>query len=162
MEITAKVKIETTKGDFIVGLYGTEVPVTTANFLQYVNAGFYSNLLFHRVVPEFCIQGGGFIAGMFEKKPPFPSIKLEISPNIKHGKYVLSMARTEDKNSATSQFFVCNGDDVSELDGEYAAFGIVLEGQSVIDEISAAKTKTVRVFDDVPEEKIVIKKASVI
>ncbi len=161
MNITAKVKLETSKGDIVLGLYGEEAPVTTENFLKYVNAGFYTNLIFHRVIEDFMIQGGGFIAGAFPKAAMLPPIKLEIAPNVKHLKYTLSMARTEDPNSANSQFFICT-DDQPELDGKYAAFGTVVEGQSVVDDIAKVETKTVRMNDDVPVEKIVIKKASVI
>jgi len=161
MEITIKVLMETSKGNITLGLYGKEMPITTANFLKYVESGFYTKLLFHRVIEDFMIQGGGMIAGLFTKKEPFAPIKLEISPNIKHEQYVLSTARTNDPNSATSQFFICTGKHTS-LDGQYAAFGIVVEGKEVVDAIAAVETHSVRHYDDVPVENVVINKMSVV
>ncbi len=159
MKVTDKVLLETTKGNIVIGLYGEAVPATVANFLNYVKAGFYTKLLFHRVIEGFMIQGGGMIAGLFPKKEPYPPIKLEINPELKHEKYMVSMARTEDPNSATCQFFICT-ERCEELDNKYAVFGTVLEGQDVVDAIEKVDTKSVRHYDDVPVENIFINKAA--
>ncbi len=161
MEITHKVLLETNKGNITLGLYGKETPVTTANFVKYVEAGFYSKLLFHRVIEDFMIQGGGMIVGLFPKKDLFPPIKLEIAPQIKHEKYTLSMARTSDPNSATCQFFICTAR-CDSLDGQYAAFGTVIDGKEVVDAIAVVETHSVRHYDDVPVENVVITKASIL
>ncbi len=158
MKITAKAKFETTKGDIVMGFYGEEMPISTENFIKYIEAGYFNKLIFHRVIKGFVIQGGGFMPGMIQKQEIFDPIKLEISPNVKHEKYAISMARTQDPNSATSQFFICNAPCPS-LDGQYAAFGKVLEGEDVVDAITAVDTKTVKWFDDVPVETIKIEKA---
>jgi len=158
MKITDKVVFETTKGKIVVGLYGEDMPVTVKNFIRYTEAGFYNKLIFHRVIPGFVIQGGGMLKGMFEKNAIADPIKLEINPNIKHSKYTISMARTQDPNSATSQFFICT-DDCPSLDNNYAAFGAVLEGMEVVDEIVTVPTHSVKWYDDVPVEPIVIEKS---
>ena len=161
MEITKKAVFETTKGNMVIGLYGNDVPVTVENFVNHVEAGYYNKLIFHRVIRNFVIQGGGMLKGMFEKAPMSDPIKLEINPAIKHNKYVLSMARTQDPNSATSQFFICNAECPS-LDNNYAAFGIVLEGQETVDAITDVETHSVKWYDDVPVEAVVIEKAYMI
>jgi len=161
MKVTNRVKFETTKGDFIIELYGDEMPITVTNFIKHVEADFYNGLIFHRVIKDFVIQGGGMMKSMFEKNKLDNPIKLEIDPTLKHTKYVLSMARTSDPNSATSQFFICTGD-VPSLDNAYAAFGKVVEGTEVVDAIEMVDTHTVRHFDDVPVEKIVINKATLL
>jgi peptidyl-prolyl cis-trans isomerase B (cyclophilin B) len=161
MNVTKKVMFETNKGNILIGLYGEEMPITVENFVNHVEKGFYTKLLFHRVIKDFVIQGGGMLKGMMEKASISDPIKLEICPEILHKKYVLSMARTQDPNSATSQFFICTGD-VPSLDGQYAAFGAVLEGQEVVDEIGNAETHSVKWHDDVPKEHIFIEKASVV
>ncbi len=161
MKATHKVRFETTKGPFVLELYGDDMPVTVENFVKHVEAGYYSGLIFHRVIKDFVIQGGGMMKSMFEKQPMSDPIKLEINPDIKHKKYVISMARTSDPNSATSQFFICTGD-VPSLDNNYAAFGKVVEGTDVIDAIEKVETHSVRHYDDVPVEKIVIEKAELL
>jgi peptidyl-prolyl cis-trans isomerase B (cyclophilin B) len=161
MEITAKVKMKTNKGDMIIGLYGNEAPITVKNFLDYVESGFYTNVIFHRVIPNFVIQGGGFEPKMVEKSNKKAPIKLEIAPIIKHEKYVLSMARTQVRDSATSQFFICLGR-VTHLDNQYAGFGKVIEGEEVVDEIAKVKTKSAGFHQDVPAEDMIILSAEVI
>lgn len=158
MKVTDKAVFETTKGKIVVGLYGDDMPVTVKNFIKYTEAGFYNNLIFHRVIPGFVIQGGGMLKAMFEKKAIDEPIKLEIHPDIKHEKYTISMARTQDPNSATSQFFICT-DKCASLDNNYAAFGTVLEGTEVVDEIAKVQTHSVKWYDDVPVEPVVIEKA---
>ncbi len=161
MKVTAKVKFETTMGDMIMELYGEEMPITVENFLEHVKADYYTGLIFHRVIPEFVIQGGGFLPGMMEKQAMKDPIKLEISPNLKHEQYAVSMARTQDPNSATSQFFVCT-DDAPSLDNNYAVFGKVVEGTETVDKIKEVPTKTVKWFDDVPKKSVMINKAYIL
>lgn len=158
MKVTDKAVFETTKGKITIGLYGEDMPVTVKNFIKHVDAKFYNKLIFHRVIEGFVIQGGGMLKGMYEKTPIVEPIKLERNPKILHKKYTLSMARTSEPNSATSQFFICT-DDCPSLDNQYAAFGTVIEGMEVVDAIVAVKTTSVRHFDDVPVEPIVIENA---
>lgn len=158
MKITDKAVFETTKGKITIGLYGDDMPVTVKNFIKHVDAKYYNKLIFHRVIPGFVIQGGGMLKGMFEKTAMVEPIKLERNPNILHKQYTISMARTSDPNSATSQFFICT-DDCPSLDNQYAAFGTVIEGMEVVDAIAAVKTTSVRHYDDVPVEPIVIENA---
>jgi cyclophilin family peptidyl-prolyl cis-trans isomerase len=159
-EITAKVKMETTKGDMLIGLFGKDAPITVENFLSYVKEGFYDGLIFHRVIPSFVIQGGGFYPKM-EKKDTHAPIKLEIAEGLKHEKGVLSMARTNVRDSGTSQFFVCL-DNVPSLNNQYAVFGKLLEGIDTLDEVGATPTTTVGYFADVPKEDVVIIKATIV
>ncbi len=117
--------IETDKGTIKAELYIKEAPITTRNFIDLANSGFYNGLTFHRVEPGFVVQGGdpkGDGTGGSEK-----SISLEINPKLRHVKGALGMARTQDPNSATSQFYIAL-DDIHMLDGNYAVFGIVVEG----------------------------------
>lgn len=158
MKITDTAVFETTSGKIVIGLYGEEMPLTVKNFIEHVNAGYYNKLIFHRVIEGFVIQGGGMLKGMFEKAPIKNPIKLEINPSILHSKYTLSMARTSEPDSATSQFFICTQDCPS-LDNNYAAFGKVIEGEDVVDSIAKVKTTTVRFYEDVPVDPIVIEKA---
>lgn len=159
-EVTAKVKMETTKGDMLIGLFGKDAPISVENFLSYVKEGFYDGLIFHRVIPGFVIQGGGFYPQMKKKDTKAP-IKLETKEDLIHEKGVLSMARTNVRDSGTSQFFVCL-DNVPSLDNQYAVFGKLLEGMDTLDEIGATPTTTVGYFADVPKEDLIITKATVI
>lgn len=153
-EFTQRVLIETTMGDITVGLYGNEAPITVENFLTYVDEGFFADLIFHRVIPDFMIQGGGLDATLTDKEAHSP-IALEIADEIKHEPGVISMARTVLKNSATSQFFICV-ETLPTLDGEYAAFGRVIEGYEVVEAISLVETHTVGLYENVPVEPVVI------
>ena len=159
-KITAKVKMETNKGDMLIGLYGEDAPITVENFLSYVKEGFYDGLIFHRVIPGFVIPGGGFYPKMERKETKAP-IKLETKEGLIHEKGVLSMARTNVRDSATSQFFICL-DDVPSLDNQYAVFGKLLEGFDTLEEIGATPTTTVGYYSDVPREDIIIIKAEVV
>lgn len=147
--------IEMKDGGIIkVELYPDIAPITVDNFVKLANEGFYDGLIFHRVISGFMIQGGGFTADMVQKQAD--AIKGEFNENgiensLKHTRGVLSMARTNDKNSASSQFFIMH-EDAPHLDGKYAAFGKVTDGMDVVDKI--AQTKTV---SDVPETPQVIK-----
>ena len=157
-EVTDRVEIKTSMGTLVVGLYGKDAPNTVRNFLSYVDRGFYSGKVFHRVIPGFMIQGGGFDAKLVRAETDAP-IALEIVPGLKHEPGVFSMARTNDPGSATSQFFVCVAPAV-QLNGTYAAFGKVEEGLDVALDISSVPTQTVTgehgEMTDVPTTPVVI------
>ena len=148
------VRISTNLGDLVVELDPVEAPNTVANFKAYIDAGFYEGLIFHRVINNFMIQGGGLQPGMIPAEGQMPPINLEIS-GLTHVNGAISMARTNDPNSATSQFFICDGPQ-DFLDGQYAAFGVLSEGFDVLDTISSVQTTSVPPFDDVPVEDVVI------
>lgn len=145
-------------------LYPDVAPITVANFTKLCNEGFYNGLIFHRVIEGFMIQGGGYDENMNQKKAD--SIKGEFSQNgvkndLKHTRGVLSMARTQVMDSASSQFFIMH-QDAPHLDGAYAAFGKVTEGMDVVDEIAASETHTLpNGMSDVPVTPIVIKEITV-
>jgi cyclophilin family peptidyl-prolyl cis-trans isomerase len=151
-------------GDFTAEIYQDKAPKTAQNFLQYVNDGFYDGTIFHRVIPGFVIQGGGFGPGMSQKATR-SEIKLETDAGLKHQDGSLSMARTMDPNSGTSQFFVCDGPQVA-LDPKrkgdgYAVFGKVVEGQDVVRKIARVETTRKGQHDDVPKKDVMIKTARV-
>lgn len=166
----SKVSFELNNGKKInIELYPEYAPISAENFLDLVKSGFYDGLCFHRVIPGFMIQGGGFVQenGLKEKNAP-RTIKGEFSSNgvkneLKHVPGVISMARTMFPNSASSQFFICV-EEVPHLDGQYAAFGKVCDDESleVAIEISKVKTTSWGYYDDIPVEPIVIEKATVI
>jgi cyclophilin family peptidyl-prolyl cis-trans isomerase len=156
------IRFETTKGGFTVELFEKEAPQTVANFLQYVDEGFFDGTIFHRVIPGFVIQGGGMEPGLNQKKTRAP-IRNEAANGLKNARGTLSMARTNDVNSATSQFFV-NLADNAFLDHKpgnygYAVFGRVTDGMDVIDAIAAVRTGSKRGHQDAPEEDIVVSSA---
>ncbi len=159
-EITAKVLLHTNQGDMLVGLYGKDAPNTVKNFLSYVKEGFYNGLIFHRVIPGFVIQGGGFFPQMKRKQPKAP-IKLEIAKGLKHKKGILSMARTNNPDSATTQFFICLGD-VKSLDNKYAVFGKLIKGYGVLDKIASIETTSFGYYRNVPKKNIIIISAKII
>jgi cyclophilin family peptidyl-prolyl cis-trans isomerase len=153
------IRFETTLGNFTVELFEDKAPISAENFLKYVEEGFFDGTVFHRIVPGFVIQGGGFTEDMSQKKNRAP-IKNEADNGVKNTRGTLSMARTNDINSATSQFFV-NLKDNDFLDNSrgnfgYAVFGKVTEGMDVIDKIAAVKTGRRRGFDDVPVESVIM------
>ena len=158
----AKIEINLIDGRRMVAeLYEDKAPITCKNFLDLVDKGFYTGLIFHRVIPGFMIQGGGMYQTLEEKRGATP-IKGEFTANgvknpIKHTRGVLSMARTMDPNSATSQFFICV-DDTPHLAGQYAAFGKLIdeESEKVAIDISNVKTVSFRWYDDLPLTPIVI------
>lgn len=127
--------IDTTLGIIRVQLYEDLMPITTANFIQLADDGFYNGLIFHRIGSGFMIQGGGFYPNMTLKTDPYNPIQLETHPNATHVDGAISMARTSDPNSATSQFFICDGPQHF-LDNNYAAFGVVIEGLDVVHTIA--------------------------
>ena len=153
------VRFETSLGNFTIELFQKEAPVTVENFLRYVDDKHFDGTIFHRVIPGFVIQGGGLISDMSQKKTRQP-IKNEATNGLKNERGSLSMARTNDINSATSQFFV-NLKDNEFLDHKpgsygYAVFGRVTEGLDVVDKIAATKTGSRRGHDDVPVEDVVV------
>ena len=157
---TTKVVISTNLGDITVLLFERESPISVKNFLAYADTGFYGGLIFHRVIPGFMVQGGGFAKNMMKRQPVFPPIKNESDNRMKNDRGTLAMARTPDPHSASSQFFI-NVVDNSRIDmsGQgwgYAVFGKVIEGMELVDKIAATKTHTVGVFENVPVEPIII------
>jgi cyclophilin family peptidyl-prolyl cis-trans isomerase len=162
-ENSNKVKLETTMGDIVIELDRKAAPVTTKNFLRYAGQGFYDGTIFHRVIQDFMIQGGGFTADMRQKKTHPPIIN-EASNGLKNNRGTIAMARTNDPNSATSQFFINlkNNDFLNYIKNKnpgYAVFGRVVEGMDVVDKIAAVKTTARSGMRDVPVEPIVIKSA---
>ena len=154
------IRFETTLGDFTIELFDKEAPQTVANFSRYIEDGFFDGTIFHRVIPGFVIQGGGFTEDMTQKRTQ-PPIKNEADNGLKNERGTLSMARTNDINSATSQFFV-NLKDNESLDHRrgnfgYAVFARVTEGMDVIDKIAAVGTGRRRGFEDVPVEPVIMK-----
>ena len=152
-------------GEMIAELYPNKAPRTVANFLHLVDEGFYSGMIFHRVISGFMIQGGGF-------NESFEQIEAAAIPgefrangyannDIHHAPGVLSMARTNDPNSASSQFFVMHRD-AGYLDGQYAGFGQVIEGFDVVEKIAAVPTGRMGWYDDVPKTPVVIDKIEII
>jgi cyclophilin family peptidyl-prolyl cis-trans isomerase len=156
------IRFETNLGDFSIELFEKDAPLTVANFLRYVDEGFFDGTIFHRVVPGFVIQGGGFTEDMTQK-PTNPTVKNEADNGLKNERGSLSMARTNDINSATSQFFVNLKDNEflnhSRGNFGYAVFARVTDGMDVIDKIAAVETGRMRGHDDVPAEPVIVKSA---
>jgi peptidyl-prolyl cis-trans isomerase A (cyclophilin A) len=150
---------ETTLGNFTIEFFEKEAPISVANFKKYIDEGFFDGTIFHRIVPGFVIQGGGFTEDMTQKKNN-PAIKNEADNGLKNERGTLSMARTNDINSATSQFFVNLKDndflDHSRGNFGYAVFAKVTKGMDVIDKIAAVETGRKRGFDDVPVEPVIM------
>ncbi len=153
-------------GSMTAELYPEKAPLTVANFLKLAENGFFEGLIFHRVIRGFMIQGGGYTEEMEHKEAD--SIKGEFKANgfmqndLKHTRGVLSMARTQDPNSASSQFFVMH-EDAPHLDAQYAGFGKLTDGFEVLDAIASAKTGTYGWYmQDVPKSPIVIEKIEII
>ena len=152
-------------GEMIAELYPDKAPNTVKNFLSLIEKDFFSGMIFHRVISGFMIQGGGFDESFQPKKAD--AIKGEFLANgfmqndLRHTRGVLSMARTADPNSASSQFFVMHMD-APHLDAQYAGFGKVIEGLDVIDKIASVKTGRMGWYDDVPKTPVVIDKIEVV
>lgn len=150
---------DTRLGSILLELYPEKAPDTVENFLSLVDADFYAGLIFHRVIKGFMIQGGGMTADMTGKRAR--PIRGEFIQNgymgndIKHTRGVISMARTADPDSASSQFFIMH-EDAPHLDGSYAAFGKVVDGMDVVDVIATVKTGRYGPYSDVPREPVVI------
>ncbi len=167
-----EVELDTSAGKIIIALDAEKAPKTVANFLSYVKSGHYNGTIFHRVIPDFMIQGGGLDAAMKEKKTQPPIIN-EGGNGLKNVKYSIAMARTNDPNSATSQFFINTKDNGflnrSNINAGYAVFGRVVKGLGVVDSISKVKTTTKESGDrpglpmqNVPVSAVTIKSAKVI
>ncbi len=159
------IEMKTTMGDIVLELDPAKAPKTVANFVEYAKSGFYDGTIFHRVIETFVIQGGGLDATMKEKETRAP-IENEANNGLSNKAFTICMARTNDPNSATSQFFI-NTKDNPNLDYKgpsqpgYAVFGKVTQGEDVIKKIAAVKTTRKGYFDDVPETPVVIEKVSV-
>lgn len=158
---TILVRVITNLGEFTIELYKDKAPITVENFLKYADAKFYDGTTFHRVIPNFMIQGGGFTANMIKKETGAP-IKNEAHNGLKNLKYTVAMARTTIVDSATSQFFI-NTKDNNGLnhkarggDYGYAVFGKVIDGTAVIDKIEKVKTTTKGNYQNVPQKPVVI------
>ena len=154
------IRFETSLGDFTVELLEKEAPQSVENFLRYIENKFFDGTIFHRIVPGFVIQGGGFTEDMTQKRTR-PPVKNEADNGLKNKRGSLSMARTNDINSATSQFFVNLKDndflDHSRGNFGYAVFAKVTEGMDVVDKIAAVETGRKKGFDDVPVESVIMK-----
>ncbi|MFM1887653.1 MAG: hypothetical protein RL026_2810 [Pseudomonadota bacterium] len=157
------VRFETTHGGFTLELDAEKAPLTVANFLQYVDDGFFDGLIFHRVIPGFMVQGGGMDSAMNQKRGRAP-IKLESGNGLANDRGTIAMARTGDPHSATSQFFI-NLVDNAFLDGRspgedgYAVFGRVIDGMDTIDRIARERTGNRRGHGDVPVADVTINTA---
>lgn len=167
-EADPEVKLETSLGDIVVRLDARRAPITVANFIQYAKSGHYDGTIFHRVIKDFMIQGGGMTADMKEKRTAAP-IRNEADNGLKNKKYTLAMARTDDPHSATAQFFI-NTKDNDFLDFKaqtrqgwgYAVFGKVISGQDVVDKIARVGTGRKGWHDDVPTTPVIIKKVVIL
>ena len=160
-----KVKLSTSMGDIVVQLDLDKAPKTVENFLAYVNEKHYDGTIFHRVIPGFMVQGGGFEPGMTQKSTDAP-IENEANNGLKNANYTVAMARTSDPHSATAQFFINVSDNgflnhtaPSAQGWGYAVFGKVVAGTDVVDKIKAVQTGRKGFHDDVPKEDVVIEKA---
>lgn len=153
--------IDTSKGTIVVELYEDKVPNTVENFINLANDNFYDGLVFHRVIPSFMIQGGGFKADGSYKESPYGPIDLEINPDVRHVDGAIAMARTSNPNSATSQFFINDGPQPQLEPGGvdpngYAAFGVVIDGIDVVRTIASVDTTTKNGMQDWPVEDVII------
>ncbi len=163
-----KVQFDTNKGTIVIELNQEKAPLTVENFLSYVKSGFYDGVIFHRVIPNFMIQGGGFTPDM-QQKPTQENINNEANNGLKNIKGSIAMARTSAPHSASSQFFI-NVKDNSFLDFTsetpqgwgYAVFGQVINGIEVVEAIENVTTGIVGPYSDVPKEAVIIEKASVL
>lgn len=162
------IKLTTNFGDIILELNSEKAPETVKNFLFYVESGFYDNTIFHRVIDDFMIQGGGFEPGMQQKKTTAP-IANEAANGLKNDTYTIAMARTADVHSATSQFFInvanngfLNYKESTPQGFGYCVFGKVVDGQNVVDKIKKVKTGDRSGHQNVPQEDVIIEKAEII
>lgn len=160
------VLLETTSGDILLELFVDKAPATVENFLNYVDSGFYDNTIFHRVIKEFMIQGGGLTLRMEEKNTGAP-VRNEADNGLSNKRGTLAMARASDPHSATAQFFINLADNADldysapTLDGYgYTVFGQVAEGMDVVDKIAKSKVKEVGEHEAVPVDSIMITAAS--
>ena len=157
-----QVVMETSKGEIVLELYPDKAPLTVKNFLDYIDAGFYSGTVFHRVIPGFMLQGGGFSRDM-QKKSTLMPVKNEAFNGLKNDRGTIAMARTQDPHSASSQFFINTVDNAflnhksqTTAGWGYAVFGKVIKGMEVVDAISKVQTGTQGRFRDVPKTPVEI------
>ena len=160
------VLLDTTEGEILIELYPDKAPETVANFLKYVDEGFYKNTIFHRVIKGFMIQGGGLTLKM-EEKPTNAPVKNEADNGLKNDRGTIAMARTMDPHSATAQFFINLVDNeflnytAPTMQGwGYCVFGKVVDGMDVVDKIGKTKTGSRPPYDDVPLDSVLINEAS--
>ncbi|WP_246129373.1 peptidylprolyl isomerase [Verticiella sediminum] len=163
-----RVKLVTSQGDIVIELDAEKAPNTTENFVQYVKDGFYDGTVFHRVIGNFMVQGGGFEPGMKQKETR-PPIDNEAANGLKNNRYTVAMARTNDPHSATAQFFINVADNdflnftaPNPRGWGYAVFGKVVEGTDTVEKIKGVKTGSRGFHQDVPVEDVVITKAEVL
>ena len=163
-----KVLLKTNKGDITLSLDAAKAPKTVANFVQYVKSGHYDGTIFHRVIDNFMIQGGGMTAGLKEKKSG-AQIENEANNGLKNERGTVAMARTSDPHSATAQFFInvndndfLNHTSPSAQGWGYAVFGKVTDGLDLVDAIRKVKTGNAGFHQDVPAEDVLLEKASVL
>jgi len=157
------VKLTTSMGPIVMELDEAKAPISVANFKKYVESGHYNGTIFHRVIKDFMIQGGGFTKDM-QQKPTQPPIKNESTNGLKNDNYTVAMARTNVRDSATSQFFINVKDNgflnfAGDSNPGYAVFGKVVEGKETVDKIKAVQTGNQRGMGDVPNTAVVIEKA---
>ena len=165
----SKVQLTTNHGTIVIELNAEKAPKTVANFIEYVKAGHYDGTIFHRVIKNFMIQGGGHLVGMKEKSKSLNApITNEADNGLKNNKYTLAMARTSDPHSATAQFFINVADNgflnhtAPNASGwGYAVFGKVTQGLEVVDKIAKVRTGNRGMFQDVPVEPVVIQSVKV-
>lgn len=162
------VEMSTSKGVLKIELFDKEAPISVKNFIDYVESGFYDGLIFHRVIPGFMVQGGGFEQGM-DQKETGPQIKNEANNGIKNEIGTLAMARTPDPHSASSQFFINVADNEflnfkseSPQGWGYAVFGKIVEGMDVVESMTSVETGQSGPHGDVPKEDIIIETAKVV
>ena len=169
-EAMPKVKITTSYGEIVIELDKENAPITTENFLSYVESGFYNETVFHRVISGFMIQGGGHLADMTPKDEKLDPIQNEANNGLKNNRGTIAMARTANPHSASSQFFINHADNAflnfrtNQVDEGwgYAVFGQVIEGMEVVDKIADVETGSVGPYQDVPVEAITVLKTEVV
>ena len=166
--VAPRVKLATSAGDIVLELQPAKAPKTVENFLAYVKKGHYNGTIFHRVIPGFMIQGGGFDKAMAQKPTEKP-IENEATNGLKNDKYTLAMARTPHPHSASAQFFINVNDNAflnhsapTQQGWGYAVFGRVIEGQDVVDKITAVPTGTQGMHQNVPLTPVIINAATVL
>lgn len=169
-EAMPKVKITTSYGEIVIELDKENAPITTENFLSYVESGFYNETIFHRVISGFMIQGGGHLPDMTPKDEKLDPIQNEANNGLKNDRGTIAMARTADPHSASSQFFINHADNAflnfrtNQVDEGwgYAVFGQVIEGMEVVDKIADVETTSMGPYQDVPVEAITVLKTELV
>lgn len=162
------IKLHTNHGEITIDLNNEKAPITTQNFIDYVNSGHFDNTIFHRVINDFMIQGGGFESGMSQKETR-ATIQNEAANGLKNDAYTVAMARTSDVHSASSQFFINVADNgflnytspTTEGFG-YCVFGKIVKGKDVVDKIKKVETGNISGHQNVPLDDVIIQKAEVI